>query len=75
MAKGNLRCVGMSKHVDDALRGRSLKSATALPTSVIHDNCAGAFDVPNRRNPPRADMIMETRKGAALGYAPEQVTV
>ena len=42
---------------------------------VIHDNCIGAFDVPDRRKIPDADIIMETRKGVALSYAPEQVAV
>ena len=42
---------------------------------VIHYNCIGAFDVPDRRKIPEADIIMETRKGIALSYAPEQVAV
>lgn len=42
---------------------------------VIHYNCIGAFDVPDRRKIPEADIIMETRKGVALNYAPEQVAV
>lgn len=41
----------------------------------IHYNCTGAFDVPDRRKIPEADIIMETRKGVALSYAPEQVAV
>ena len=41
----------------------------------IHCNCIGAFDVPDRRKIPEADIIMETRKGVALSYAPEQVAV
>ena len=42
---------------------------------VIYYNCIGAFDVPDRRKIPEADIIMETRKGVALIYAPEQVAV
>ena len=42
---------------------------------VIYYNCIGAFDVPDHRKIPEADMIMETRKGVALSYAPEQVVV
>ena len=42
---------------------------------IIHYNCIGAFDVPDRRKIPEADIIMETRKGVALSYAPEQVAV
>lgn len=41
----------------------------------IHYNCIGTFDVPNRRKIPETDIIMETRKGVALSYAPEQVAV
>ena len=37
---------------------------------VIHYNCIGAFDVPDRRKIPEADVIMETRKGVAVSYAP-----
>ena len=42
---------------------------------VIYYNCIGAFNVPDRRKIPEADIIMETRKGVALSYAPEQVAV
>jgi len=42
---------------------------------VIYYNCIGVFDVPDRRKIPEADIIMETRKGVALSYAPEQVAV
>ena len=42
---------------------------------VIYYNCIGAFDVPDRRNITEADIIMDTRKGVALSYAPEQVAV
>ena len=42
---------------------------------VIYYNCIGAFDVPDRRKISEADIIMETRKGVALSYAPEQVAV
>ena len=42
---------------------------------VIHYNCIGAFDVPDRRKIPEDDIIMETRKGVALSYAPTQIAV
>ena len=42
---------------------------------VIHYNCIGAFDVPDRRKIPAADIIMETRKGVAVSYAPAQIAV
>ena len=37
---------------------------------VIHYNCIGAFDVPDRQKIPEADIIMETRNGVAVSYAP-----
>lgn len=37
---------------------------------TIHYNCIGAFDVPDRRKIPEADIIMETRKSVAVSYAP-----
>ena len=42
---------------------------------VIHYNCIGAFEVPDRKKIPEADIIMETRKGVALSYAPVQIDV
>lgn len=42
---------------------------------VIHYNCIGAFDVPDRKKIPEADIIMETRKGVAVSYAPVQIAV
>jgi len=42
---------------------------------VIHYNCIGAFDVPDRRKIPEADIIMETRKGVVLSYALAQIAV
>ena len=42
---------------------------------IIHYNCVGSFMVPDRRKIPEADIIMETRKGVALSYAPAQIAV
>ena len=42
---------------------------------VIHYNCVGAFEVPDRRNIPEEDILMQTRKGVALSYAPAQIAV
>lgn len=42
---------------------------------VIHYNCIGAFEVPDRKKIPEADIIMETRKGVAVSYAPAEVAV
>ena len=39
---------------------------------TIFYNCIGAFDVPDRRKIPEADILMETRKGVAVNYAPAQ---
>ena len=48
-----------------------------IPSSCwcIHYNCVGPFMVPDRRKIPEADIIMETRKGVALSYAPAQIAV
>ena len=42
---------------------------------TIHYNCIGAFEVPDRRKTPERDILLETRKGVAPSYAPEQVAV
>lgn len=42
---------------------------------VIHYNCIGVFDVPNRRKIPEADITMQTRKDVAVSYAPAQIAV
>ena len=42
---------------------------------VIYYNCIGAFEVPDRRKIPERDILLETRKGAALSYAPERLAV
>lgn len=44
---------------------------TALPISgvMIHYNCIGAFEAPDRRKIPEQDILMETRKDVALSYA------
>ena len=41
----------------------------------IHYNCIGAFDVPDRRKIPERDILLETRKGVALSYAPAQIAI
>ena len=37
---------------------------------TIHYNCIGVFEVPDRRKIPERDILLETRKGVALSYAP-----
>lgn len=39
---------------------------------TIHYNCIGAFEVPDRRKIPEADILLETRKGVALNYVTEK---
>ena len=56
-------------------REKMLRQKLSNQRVVIYYNCIGAFDVPDRRKIPEADIIMETRKGVALSYAPEQVAV
>jgi hypothetical protein len=40
---------------------------------VIHYNCIGAFEVPDRKNIPEVDILMETRKGVAVSYTPARI--
>ena len=42
---------------------------------TIHYNCIGAFEVPDHRKIPERDILMETRKGVALSYAPAQIAI
>ena len=52
-------------------REKMLRQKLSNQRVVIYYNCIGAFDVPDRRKIPEADIIMETRKGVARSYAPE----
>ena len=56
-------------------REKMLRQKLSNQRVVIYYNCIGAFDVPDRRKIPEADIIMETRKGVALSYAPERLAV
>lgn len=40
---------------------------------VIHYNCIGVFAVPDRKNIPEVDVLMETRKGVAVSYSPARI--
>ena len=42
---------------------------------TIHYNCIGAFEVLDRRKIPEWDILLETRKGVALSYAPAQIAI
>ena len=59
---------------DYFIQGMDEKMQNTLNMMYLN-SCIGAFDVPDRRKIPEADIIMETRKGVALSYAPEQVAV
>ena len=56
-------------------REKMLRQKLSNQRVVIYYNCIGAFDVPDRRKIPEADIITETRKGVALSYAPERLAV
>ena len=42
---------------------------------TIHYNCIGVFEVPDRRKIPKRDILLETRRGVAVSYAPAQIAV
>lgn len=42
---------------------------------TIFYNCIGAFEVPDRRNIPDIDIVLPTRKGVAVSYAPTRIAV
>ena len=39
---------------------------------MFNFNCIGAFEVPDWKNIPEIDILLETRKGAAQSYSTEQ---
>ena len=51
------------------------KDGVTNPRVTIYYNCIGAFEVPDRRKIPERDILMETRKGVALSYAPTQIAI
>ena len=42
---------------------------------TIHYNCIGVFEVPDRWKIPERDILLETRRGVALSYAPAEIAV
>jgi len=46
--------------------------STVCPFKENVDSARDTFDVPDRRKIPEADILMETRKGVAVNYAPAQ---
>ena len=42
---------------------------------VIHYNCIGPFEVPERKKIQPAEITMKTRKGVAVSYAPTQIAL
>ena len=41
---------------------------------VIHYNCIGPFVVPDRKDIPELDILMETRKEVAVSYSPAEIS-
>ena len=39
---------------------------------IVHYNCIGAFEVPDRNNLPDFDILIETRKGVTICYSPAE---
>ena len=52
-------------------REKMLRQKLSNQRVVIYYNCIGAFDVPDCRKIPEADITTETRKDTARSYAPE----
>ncbi len=65
----------MNRSLSGRLFSAQSRVSASFERGCIHYNCIGAFDVPDRRKIPESDIIMETRKGIVLSYAPEQVAV
>ncbi|SHI07344.1 protein of unknown function [Sporobacter termitidis DSM 10068] len=42
---------------------------------VPHYHCIGAFEVPDWKDIPEIDILIETRKGVALSYTNEKIAV
>ena len=40
---------------------------------VPHYHCIGVFEVPDWKDIPEIDILIETRKGVALSYTPEKI--
>ena len=57
-----------------AMMGRSAKVAQN-DRVVIFYNCIGAFEMPDRRKIPEQDILLKTKKGVALSYAPAQIAI
>ena len=57
-----------------ALAWKELK-AQKITAVLILIAVIGAFEVPDRKKIPEADIIMETRKGVAVSYTPAEVAV
>jgi len=49
-------------------------SGETMQKVTIHYNCIGAFDVPDWKDIPEVDILIETRNGVALSYTPEKIS-
>ena len=55
---------------------RRYTNATEITQHItIYYNCIGAFSVPDRRKIPATEITMGTRKGVAVRYSPERISV
>ncbi len=57
----------------DVYHAEKQEDGTTTQQVVIHYNCIGAFEVPDRKDIPEVDVLMETRKGVAVSYTPAQI--
>ena len=64
---------GLIDHID--VYRAEKQGGVATQRVEIHYNCIGAFKVPDRRKIPERDILLETRKGVALSYAPTQIAI
>ena len=51
------------------------KNGITTQRVVIHYNCIGPFEVPERKKIQSAEITMKTRKGVAVSYAPTQIAL
>lgn len=65
------KVAGLIDHIGVCRAEKEDDVATQRVTIFYH--CIGAFDGPDRRKIPESDILMETRKGVALNYAPAQI--
>ena len=60
-------------HID--VYDREKEDSVTSQRVVIYYNCIGAFVVPDRKDIPEPDILLQTRKGVAVGYIPVENAV